>query len=102
MADSGRTCRTSCSGGPDDVDHEVQRVGALDPGLGVARLAVPVLRRDLHDDPAPDALAHEPLDPAGDDATARAGRELEARRRVAVEVLVEGLLALVHLTEVAG
>src|SRR4051794_7393391 len=96
---SGRTCRSSCSGGPHDVDHEVQRVGALDTGLGVALLPVPVLRRDREQDLTADVLADECLVPTLDHA---AGADLEGRGGVSAEVLVERLLAVVHLAEVAG
>src|SRR5688572_10213955 len=66
----------------EDVDDEVQRVGALDARLLVAFLAVAELRRHGEDDPAADRDALEALVPALDDP-ARA--ELE----------VEGLAALV-------
>src|SRR5690348_6913244 len=84
---SGGACRSSCSGGPDDVDHEVQRVGALDARLGVAGLAVAVGRRDRDEDLAADALTGERLHPAGDDSPG-AGDEPEARGVRAAEVLV--------------
>src|SRR3982751_850853 len=81
---SGRTCRISCSGGPDDVDHEVQGVGALDTRVRRALLAVAVLRRDRQQHLAADVPADQGLVPALDHRT---GPYLERCRRVAAEVL---------------
>src|SRR5690349_15866738 len=54
------------SGGPDDVDHEVQRVRALDVGARRTRLAVAVLGWDREDHLAADPLADQRLVPALD------------------------------------
>ena len=67
------------SGRGEDVDDEVQRVGALDAGVLVALLAVAEVRRDREQHPAADRLADEGLVPALDDG-ADADRE---RRRLA-------------------
>src|SRR5215217_6676079 len=91
---SGRTCRTSCSGGPDDVDNEVQGVGALDTHVRRAFLAVAVLGRDREQHLAADLLADQGLVPALDHRT---GPDLERGRGVTAEVLVERLLAVVYL-----
>src|SRR3954454_10354962 len=96
IGDSATTWAPWWSGGPEDVDHEVQRVGALDAGGRLALGAVAVLRRDRDHDAAADLLAHQGLVPALDDA-AHPDRE---RREVTAEVLIEGLLAAVHLAEV--
>src|SRR6266545_7505136 len=56
-----------------DVDHEDQSVGALDPRAGGAGLAVAVLGRDDEQHPAADLLADERLVPAGDDLAAADG-----------------------------
>src|SRR5215213_1851528 len=95
---SGTTCRTSCSGGPDDVDHEVEGVGALDACIRGARLAVAVLWRDRHQYLATDMLADQCVVPALDHRTCA---DLEGGRGVAAEGLVERLLAVVHLAEVS-
>src|SRR3954468_24032683 len=79
------------SGCSQDVDHEVQRVGALDAGLRVALRAITVGRGDREDHPAADRGADEGLVPARDDLT---DADRERGRRLAV-ALVEGLLALV-------
>src|SRR3954463_9232026 len=84
------------SGCGQDVDHEVQRVGALDARLGVAGRAVPLGRRDREDHPAADGRADQRLVPAGDDL---ADTDAERRRLPAV-ALVEGLGGLVDLAEV--
>src|SRR6476661_9172430 len=57
------------SAGAEDVDHEEQRVGALDAGGLVALLAVAVGRRDLEDHARAHGAPDEPLVPALDDAT---------------------------------
>src|ERR1700760_372907 len=87
----------SCSGSPDDVDHEVQRVGPLDAGLGGALRPVAVLRRDREDHLGADVLADQGAVPALDHL---AGPDLELCGRTLVEVLVERLAALVDLSEV--
>src|SRR6478736_5217591 len=84
------------SGCSQDVDHEVQRVGALDAGLVVALLAVAVGRGDREDHPAADRRADQSLVPAGHDLAHTDG---EGGGLSAV-ALVEGLLALVDLAEV--
>src|SRR4051812_38420705 len=84
------------SGRSEDVDDEVQRVGALDPGLGVAFLAVTLRGRDGEDHPAADLGADQGLVPAGDDLAHADG---EGGGRLAV-ALVERLLGLVDLAEV--
>src|SRR3954470_16705522 len=90
IGDSVTTWTPWCSGGAEDVDHEVQRVGALDARGRLALLAVALLRRDREDHAAAHLLADECLVPAGDH---RAGADREAGRLLAV-ALVEGLLAL--------
>src|SRR6476659_6131865 len=91
--DSVTTWSPWCSGGAEDVDHEVQRVGALDPGVGLALLAVALLRRDREDHPAAHLLTDERLVPPGDHG---AGADGEGGRRLRV-ALVERLLAVVDL-----
>src|SRR3954451_20349449 len=96
IGDSVTTWPPWCSGGAEDVDHEVQRVGALDAGARLALLAVALVGRDREDHPAAHLLADERLVPAGDHRT---GPDAEGRRGLAV-ALVERLLALVDLAEV--
>src|SRR4051794_41104856 len=84
------------SGCSQDVDHEVQRVGPLDAGLGVAGLAVALGRRDREHDPAADLDADQGLVPARDDLA-----DADGERRGALAVaLVERLLGVVDLAEV--
>ena len=80
---------------PEDVDHEVQRVGALDARLGVAPAAVAVGRRDREDHPAADLAADERLVPARDDLPTPIANDAG----VLAVALVEGLRA-VDLAEV--
>src|SRR5215207_4641178 len=80
-----------------DVDHEVERVGALDARLLVALLAVAEVRRDREQDAAADGPAHEGLVPALDHG---ADADLERRGGAAREAGVERCLALVHLAQV--
>src|SRR6478735_2602425 len=84
------------SGSAEDVDDEEQGVGALDPGLLVALLAVAVCRRDLQDHARTDGATHEALVPARDDL-ADTDRELG---RLAAVGLVERLVGVVDLAEV--
>src|SRR5437868_6817826 len=84
------------SGCSQDVDHEVQRVGALDACLGVALGAVALRRRDHQDHPATDLRADQGLVPAADDLP---DADRERRRRLAV-ALVERLLGGVDLAQV--
>src|SRR6478735_3026143 len=81
----------------EDVDDEVQRVGALDARVLVALLAVAEVRRDGEEHPAADGAAHQGLVPALDDG---AGTDLERRRLSAREAGVEGRLAVVDLAQV--
>src|SRR6188768_2408738 len=81
----------------EDVDEEVQRVGALDARVHVAVLAVAEVRRYREEHPAADRAAHEGLVPALDDG---AGADLERRRLAAREAGVEGRLAAVDLAQV--
>src|SRR3954454_24534379 len=97
IEDSVTTWPPWWSGGPEDVDHEVQRVGALDAGGRSPLRAVAVRGRDRDEDLAADLLADQGLVPALDDA-AHPDRE---RGEVLAEVLVERLLAAVDLAEVA-
>src|ERR1700712_3340297 len=85
-----------CSGGAEDVDYEVQRVGALDARGRLALLAVALLGGDRQDHTATDLLPDERLVPPGDH---RAGADRERGRRLGV-ALVERLLPVVHLAEV--
>src|SRR6476620_2414450 len=85
------------SAGREDVDDEVERVGALDAGLRLALAAVALLRRDGQQHPAADLLADEGLVPAGDDL---AGADAERGGGALAVALVEGLLAAVDLTQV--
>src|SRR6478736_4601983 len=96
IGDSVTTWPPWWSGGPEDVDHEVERVGALDAGGRLALRAVTVLGRDRDHHPRADRLADEGLVPALDD-TADADRE--GGRGLAV-VLVERLRGLVDLAQV--
>src|SRR4051812_32008950 len=64
----------------EDVDEEVQRVGALDAGVLVAFLAVAEIRRDRQEHPAADGATDQGLVPALDDG---AGTDLERRRLTA-------------------
>src|SRR4051794_22434311 len=85
---------SSRSGGSDDVHHEVQRVAALDACAGLALRSVAVLGRDRDHDLGSDVLTDERLVPARDDG---ADADLERRGALSIEVLVEGLGALVDL-----
>src|SRR6478672_3878997 len=96
IGDSVTTWPPWCSGGAEDVDHEVQRVGALDAGGRLALLAVALLGRDREDQAATHLLADEGLVPPGDHL---AGPDPAAGGGLGV-ALVERLLALVYLAAV--
>src|SRR3954468_3458041 len=97
IEDSVTTWPPWWSGGPEDVDHEVQRVGALDAGGRLSLRAVAVLGRDRDDDLAADLLSDQGLVPALHDMAHADGE----RREVLAEVLVERLLPAVDLAQVA-
>ena len=86
-------------GRAEDVDHEHQRVGALDPGLRVAARAVPVGRRDNQEHARADRQTDQALVPAGDDLT---HSDREPRRFTAVPRGVELLAGAVDHTHVVG
>src|SRR6478609_2663394 len=79
--DSVTTWPPWCSGGAEDVDHEVQRVGALDARGGLALRPVALLRGDREDQAAAHLLADEGLVPPGDHL---AGADAEAGGRLGV------------------
>src|SRR4051794_16372470 len=88
---------TRGSGGAKDVDHEHQRIGALDAGLLVAGLAVAELGRDREHDPGADRDPFQRLVPALDDL---AGADAERGGcALTAEVLVEGLVTAEDLAE---
>src|SRR5665647_894179 len=56
-----RTFRRADSGRGKDVDDEHERVGSLDAGLGVTRLAIALGWRQHKEHTTPDGLAHDAL-----------------------------------------
>src|SRR3954454_12316143 len=80
---------------PKHIDDEDQRGSTRDVGRRTL-VAVPELRRDDEHDPAAGLHAHEPLDPAVDEA-ALGQRE---RRRLPAVGLVERLVGAPDLAEV--
>src|SRR3954447_11364176 len=65
------------SEGVEDVDDEDQRVGAADPGAGLARAAVALVRREDQEDLRTDRLADQAPVPPGQHL---AGPDRERRR----------------------
>src|SRR6476469_2028896 len=87
----------SGSAGREDVDDEVDGVGALDPGLRAALAAVALLRRDGEQHPAAALLDDDRL---VEDGGHLAGADYGLERRALAVSFVEVRLRAVHLAEV--